>query len=291
MTEKREIPDYITFGRTFENYRWYKPILVMIIFVILYIIIQIAVIMIFSQAYGADVIFPLLDEYEDMNSELGSHIGYLVVAVMIPALYIAAKIVRDRPFSSYSSSRGGWNWKLFFKCLIIPIAFYLIFGAATAIIYGQIHPSTLTVQFFLISLIIIPLQCIAEEYVFRGLLMQSLGSWFKIPVLALILQAVIFAVLHSYNLIGVLGVLFDGLVFGFFAWKTNGLEAGSALHSVNNFSVSMLVALGLQDYTSTVTAMDFATTIAFTLVLSAVMYYVGYKKGWFEEQTSESAIQ
>jgi hypothetical protein len=31
------------------------------------------------------------------------------VAGMLPALALAERIVRGRPFSSYSSSRGGWN--------------------------------------------------------------------------------------------------------------------------------------------------------------------------------------
>ena len=46
------------------------------------------------------------------------------MVMFAPAIYIASKIVRDRPFSSYSSSHGGWNWKLYLKCLSIPFAIY-----------------------------------------------------------------------------------------------------------------------------------------------------------------------
>lgn len=31
-------------------------------------------------------------------------------------------VVRDRPYSSYSSSRGGWNWGAFGKCLLVAVA-------------------------------------------------------------------------------------------------------------------------------------------------------------------------
>ena len=62
--------------------------------------------------------------------------------------------------------------------------------------------SQVSLMAMILSLILIPAQCIAEEHMFRGLLMQTLGSWFKIPVLAIIIQAVIFAVVHSYNNIG-----------------------------------------------------------------------------------------
>ena len=33
-------PEYITFPRTFENYRWYKPILVFIIGAIVYVSVE-----------------------------------------------------------------------------------------------------------------------------------------------------------------------------------------------------------------------------------------------------------
>ncbi len=41
-------PEYITFPRTFENYRWYKPILVFIIGAIVYVILQVAIFAIFG---------------------------------------------------------------------------------------------------------------------------------------------------------------------------------------------------------------------------------------------------
>ena len=54
--------------------------------------------------------------YESFNN-----LNFIVIAMLLsivlylPALYIATRILKYRPFSSFSSSRGGWNWKLFFK--------------------------------------------------------------------------------------------------------------------------------------------------------------------------------
>ncbi|MBQ6099260.1 MAG: hypothetical protein IJL02_05285, partial [Methanobrevibacter sp.] len=53
--------------------------------------------------------------YEGLNSALPIIISDLILIMFIPSLYLASKIVNDRPFSSYSSSRGGWNFKLYFK--------------------------------------------------------------------------------------------------------------------------------------------------------------------------------
>lgn len=155
---------------------------------------------------------------------------------------------------------------------------------------GTVGPNTFTIPFFVICLILIPLQCIAEEYLLRGFIMQTLGSWLKIPVLALILQAAAFSLTHPYNIFGVLGVFIDGLVLGFFAWKTHGLETGSAFHSVNNFVMTMFVALGFDTSTSTITVTNFATTVALTLFTVFVLYYIGNKQGWFSEKTGECKL-
>ena len=41
MTEKNTISDYITFPKTFENYKWYKPILVFIVGFIIFLLLLI----------------------------------------------------------------------------------------------------------------------------------------------------------------------------------------------------------------------------------------------------------
>ena len=113
--------------------------------------------------------------------------------------------------------------------------------------------------------------------------MQTLGSWFNMPVLVLVLQAIIFTFGHGYNTIGLFETLVTGLGYGFFAWKTNGLEISSALHTANNFSLGLFVMLGLQATTSSPQLWDVAATIVFLIILFAVMYYVGEKTDWFGE--------
>ncbi len=265
--------------------------LVLVIGAIVFLILQTLIIAIFGIIYGFDVISPLMSGgYDSLNSEVGRYIGYLSIAIFIPSIYIASRIVRDRPFSSYSSSRGGWNWKLYFKCLTIPLAISIIYQIISALIIGRQGPNTLTLTFFLVCLIIIPLQCIAEEYLLRGFVMQTLGSWFKIPVLALIAQAAIFALMHPYSILGVIGVFIDGLVLGFLAWKTNGLEPGSAFHSVNNFTIAMVVALGFDVSTSTIDLTNFVSTIVVTLITAFALYYIGNRQGWFNDKTGESKL-
>ena len=283
MTENNQTTDFITFPKTFEKYRWYKPILVFIIGLIIMIILQGIILIASSAIYGGNALSLVSGGYEALNSELGEIITDLGIIMIIPSLYIATKIVGDRPFSSYSSSRGGWNFKLFLKALIIPLIALLIYNAVESAIKGPEGTYHFSILFLIVSIILVPLQCIAEEYVYRGLIMQTFGSWFKIPVVAILLQAILFSVSHGYNSLGLVEIFVSGIVFGFLTWKTNGIEVSSAMHTANNFAISLVVMFGLKSTTSTPLFNDVVMSIIFDIILCAIMYYVGMKTNWFGE--------
>ena len=285
MIENDEkISEYIDFPRTFEKYRWYKPILVLIVGLIIFLIFQVLLVLFFNAIYGWNFIMQIATGgYEVLNTEVGQIFTDLGVIVTIPALYFATKIVKDRPFSSYASSRGGWNFKLYFKALLIPFILFIIIEAIDVVFRGSNGTNHFTIPFFILCLILVPLQCIAEEYIFRGLFMQTFGSWFKIPILAIILQAVIFAAVHGYNSLGIIAVFISGIVFGFFTWKTNGIEVSSAIHTANNLSICLFVMFGLHSTSSTLELNDTIISVVFEIILLIIMYYVGKKTDWFGE--------
>ena len=103
----------------------------------------------------------------------------LIIIMFIPSLYLASKIVNDRPFSSYCSSRGGWNFKLYFKALIIPLILYLIYQSIDTAINGANGTFKFSIIFLIVIFVTVPLQSITEEFMFRGFLMQTIGSWLK----------------------------------------------------------------------------------------------------------------
>ena len=284
MTENNKITEFITFPKTFEKYRWYKSILVFIIGLIIMLIFQLILMVVFSAIYGESAMDIITGGgYEVLNTNLGEIFTDLSVIVMIPALYIATKIVRDRPFSSYASSRGGWNFKLYLKALIIPFIALMVFQGIDVVINGADGTYHFSILFLIASLILVPLQCTAEEFVYRGLIMQTFGSWFKIPVLAIVLQAIIFSVSHGYNSLGLVEVFVSGLIFGFLTWKTNGIEVSSAIHTANNFSISLFIMFGLISATSSPTFNNVVISIVFDIILCAIMYYIIMKTYWFGE--------
>lgn len=287
---------YPVYGRQFKSYRWYKPIVVAVLFLIFYFVL--AAVLTAAVVYITYGGLPTLDElktntifasgYDNMDLAnpwqsvmiLGS------IAAMIPALWLASGIVRDRPFSSYSSARGGWSSKVFWKAF--PVAFICI---SVPILIDELvykhnidnYQMKFTLASFAVVTILGPLQCIAEEYAFRGLLMQTFGSWFRVPVIAVILQAALFAVMHPYNMIGKLGILASGCVFGLSAWIGRGIEVSSALHIANNMTIFYLQGMNMSTIDSTSTTHDFILEICTGAAYVLIIYIISRRHNWFNK--------
>lgn len=278
------VEDYITYPKTFEGYQWYKPIVTIVLTLVIYLIFA-AVEFAVLPAVGLIPDNPPAGGYESFNTLNFVVIAMLLsIALSLPALYIATKILKYRPFSSFSSSRGGWNWKLFFKCLTVPLAVYIVYYLILLLMFPLKGIKPVEILPFVLLIIVVPLQCLAEEYIFRGLLMQTFGSWFNIPILAIVIQAIFFALIHDYNSLGVVATLFSGLLWGYVAWKTNGLEATSALHSVTNICGLIVAALGVSSIRTSIGIETLVLDIVVTLVSAALLLFVAKRYDWFGEE-------
>lgn len=274
--------DFCTFPRSFEKYKWYKPLIVAALTFILYIILSILCDVLFGiffpELFSSSLLYdpnssPDLETVEGIYTSIN-------IALMIPSFFISSKIVRDRPFSSYLSSRGGWNWEIFAKSLLVALVAYGIITLVEFLIFGVEFDNKFTILTFLAMVIVTLFQSFAEELMCRGFLMQTLGSWFKIPVVAIVLQAVFFTVIHSYNLIGLADVLFSGLCYGVIAWYCDGLEVSSALHSVNNIIVFLTAGLTATELSNNITIEGSLEGILITLVAIAAIFLIDRKYNW-----------
>ena len=144
---------YATFPRQFLSYRWFKPILVALLTGVFMIVFQV-ILFLTAYIWSGDPNFAnsFGDTYESMNIFTGP--GALVefggIGVIVPALALATLIVRDRPFSSYASSRGGWNWGGFVKCL--GIAFAVLYEHCKHRTHNRSHEFRILVAFLLLYL-------------------------------------------------------------------------------------------------------------------------------------------
>jgi membrane protease YdiL (CAAX protease family) len=283
--------DYVSFPRQFLAYRWYKPLLVALLTFIFTFVYQITLLLVTSAVIGGGTDSYIGTGYDDMDtySAPGAILNLGSVALMWLALATAMLIVRDRPHSSYSSSRGGWHWRGFVKCFGIAVVLMLLNYLAGLVLPTDApapdHINRFTTPGLILCIFIIPLQCVAEEYIFRAFIMQTVGSWIKVPVLGLVASiaasAAAFAAGHPYNDIGVIAILLNGIAWCFLTWKTRGIEASSALHIANNYLAFFMSGLGLQAITSQVPLTDLVLSTSVDIIYIVTVVLLDQKYHWF----------
>lgn len=242
--------EYTTFPKQFPTYKWFKPLLVGLLTAVFTGLFSLPL-------FG--VVYLMLGSMESLMASLNrngalfySVPGMLMdlggVAVMLPALALAAFIVKDRPFSSYSSSRGGFIWGAYFKYVLV---FFVVLGVSF-MFFTLVFPdgsgdgvNKFSVASFIVFAVVVFIQAAAEEYVYRGLIMQTVGSWTGLPVVAVLVSTLLFAVSHTYGVLGIVSVSVNGIVHAFTTRYTRGLEVSCAAHGVHNFFVFTLSGLGI----------------------------------------------
>lgn len=130
-------------------------------------------------------------------------------------------------------------------CVVVVLSAFIPAAANEAGWDGKINDfTTQSRNFLLVIALLTPLQAAGEEYVYRGYLTQAFGGIFAGSAgraVAVLGPALIFALAHGQQ---DLPIFFDrfafGLIAGVLVLRTGGLEAGIAMHVINNW-----VALGL----------------------------------------------
>lgn len=153
------------------------------------------------------------------------------------------------------------RWGLLLRCLVpavvvlavieavsLGLSFWGAPGAALGRPAG--FDAGLALWSVLIVVLLVPLQAAGEEVVFRGVLLQSFGAWIKNPIIPIVVPTLIFASLHVYDVWGLAQVAVLGVLSGWLAWRTGGLEAAISLHIVNNLAVYLLLASGITGATA-----------------------------------------
>jgi membrane protease YdiL (CAAX protease family) len=233
-------------------YRWWKPLLSFVVFALLaFIMMGLAIVpvLVAGLITGAPDLAEYAVSVTTNITNLGP-IGFLYVnlalIVLIPASGLSIWIVHGvRPgFLSSVAGRIRWRWLLRCIAVLLPLWAVYIGLAAAATPSTQPRPDH-WMALLVIVLLMTPLQAAGEEYFFRGWIMQNVGAWFSRPiiglVLSLIVSAVVFSAAHLSPDPWVRGTIASiAVASGLAAWRTGGLEAGIAIHAVNN-----VLALGV----------------------------------------------
>jgi membrane protease YdiL (CAAX protease family) len=267
------------------TYAWWKPVVGMLIAGVAFLVVTAAIYIVIAGIFAFFKSGSWIDNFlasADLSTVgpetlLGLNLG---LGAMILVSWFIVRVVHGMRPRWLTSVRPRMRWKFFAICLGLSVI------ALTAqIVVGSLLPSangagasgklndftTATALTAVVVLLTTPLQAAGEEYLFRGYLLQAIGSLSRNRWVAIVVTALLFALAHGTQNFP---LIFDRLAFGLIAaWlvtKTGGLEAGIALHVLNNF-LAFGLALSYGDLSETLNVSEASWwNIVLTVVQSAV---------------------
>jgi membrane protease YdiL (CAAX protease family) len=224
------------------------PLIMMVPFVIYYV------------ATGADVPSSI-GTLVDLTDPTPASLAYLNLSLvgLIPLTWVLVRWLHGLRPRWLSSIRPRLRWGYLLACFglsfvallaTVLVASLLPTAGAAGDVTGELNEFTPEIRdFVLVVLLLTPLQAAAEEYAFRGYLLQAFGGifgqlgeglkapWLRHPAFAVVLSSFLFALAHGAG--QDIPIFFDRFAFGIVAATlvvvTGGLEAGIAMHVLNNW--------------------------------------------------------
>lgn len=232
------------------DYRWWKPLVGIVVLVFGGMVVMPLVLMPVLAAAVAVEGGPgsFLDRFldaaslKDVTPASMLYLNLTLASLTLIAMGIVRFLHRLRP-RWLSSVMPGMRWRFFFACFGLAIV-----ALVASVVMGALLPTDpnnlgggankITGQLIAVGVVILlttPLQALGEEYAFRGYLMQAFGSLTRSRFAAVGITSLLFALAHGTQNFP---LFFDRFAFGVMAGLTvvvvGGLEAGIALHILNN---------------------------------------------------------
>lgn len=186
------------------------------------------------------------------------------------------------------SVAGGIRWRWLLTASLVSL---VVVVGGSAVLYAVDGPpsgtGTQVLPLLLVVALTTPLQAAGEEYLFRGWLTQAVGCLFSRAlagaVVAALVSATLFALAHGGQDPWLFADRFAfGLLASFLVWRTGGLEASIAAHTVNNVVVFVPTILtgGLTDALTASAAPAGAVVLDLVgmVVLGAVLAWVAHRR-------------
>ncbi|MBT0955718.1 lysostaphin resistance A-like protein [Bacillus velezensis] len=174
------------------------------------------------------------------------YLQHIVYFIAIPGIWIAVRFIMKRRFLSIITPNQSLNWKRIF----FGFGTYVVLMFVAGLIDFLIHPDRFTLQEFHASrfllllaaaVLLVPIQTSAEEFLFRGFLLQFAGKLTANAVVLTIIIGGLFGALHFGNpemdngaLWAGIGYVTIGMIWTFITIKTGSLEMSLGGHAANN---------------------------------------------------------
>jgi membrane protease YdiL (CAAX protease family) len=261
-----ELP-YHRLYRAQPTYRWWRPLVAVLLtaafFLGVSILVAIPLFIVLFATNSIDFLSPTATGdltqliSPDMARPWTLLFGLGSIILVLPFIPLALRIAGIRPAGVRVNIlhsvlfRLRWRWLLiaFIPAVLVWIATFAGQIGIGLALGEELLPFSTDVPTYLISvlivLLLVPVQAATEEYLYRGVLLQSVGAWVRFAPVTIIVSAVLFGVSHAYDGWGILTVMVMGVGFAFVTIRTGGLEAGIAMHTVNNVAAFVVTGTGM----------------------------------------------
>jgi membrane protease YdiL (CAAX protease family) len=222
----------------------------------------------------------------------GFAFAMLAIAMLLPATAAAVTLVHRRRWITLLTAKPRLNWgAVATSTLVTFLLLALWMGAVIALLPGAIrfHPDwDGWARFLPFVIALIPLQTLAEEMLFRGYLLQTVGAVTARPALRLILPAAVFWVMHLWNPeveVGAGWALADyALIALYLTWlviRADGVEHAWGVHMGLNGFLALVLTISPGTLTTpapfTLPGERFALGFAATLALIPLHYLLVFR--------------
>lgn len=200
--------------------------------------------------------------------------AHLQIALLIPICVLVVRYVHWVRPGYLWSVEGRPRWAYLAAAVGLAVAVFTVYVVTLPLRGQPLHwqPQEGLMPFLAVILLVGPLQAAAEEFFFRGYLLQGLGSLVAHPWFGVVASALVFAFFHGSQNAALFASRFAfGLVVGWLVVLTGGLEAAIAAHVVNNAFAFVLAGL-----TSSIASARMLTEVGWAQAFTDVVTYTAF---------------
>ena len=231
------------------------------------------------------------------NSIVNFASGLVPFIPIVLLLIVSVKKLHHRQFTTLVNAKKTVR----FKRLFLGFAVWGIVAVVLLMFDRVVHPQNYAFTFepnqwfllLLLGLILVPIQTSAEEFLYRGYLMQGLGFITRQPFILIIVTSLAFALPHFGNpemqrgeVWGALTYFLWGVFFAALTLKDNGLELALGVHAANNLFAflvlnttdSVLPTPAVLTYIATIDAKEAFLALLIQAGIFYIIFFARFKR-------------
>lgn len=211
------------------------------------------------------------------------------VLMLLAGVLVVVAVLHRRGWRTLVTPHQSIDWRRIAEGGLVWVVLAVLSAVVESLIYPGRYAWSLDLQrwlpFVAAALLLTPLQCVAEELVFRGYLVQALGRWWRRPALLAAVSSAAFTLPHLFNpevaAYGLVIMAANYFVMGLFlasvALRDGRLELAIGAHAGNNLLLALFInyedSVFRTESVFTAGDLDPAYSLV-TLLLGAVVFHL-----------------